>query len=61
MGAKGVTMQLLPMLQQANALIETLDAENDAAAFADQLLQRRREVFYELPGGRPVGGPTPRR
>ncbi len=54
-------MQLLPMLQQTNALIETLDAENDAAAFADQLLQRRREVFYELPGGRPVGGPTPRR
>ncbi len=44
-------MNLLDLLQQTNALIDTLSPERDGPAFADQLLQRRREMFQELPGG----------
>lgn len=44
-------MNLLEMLHQTNAIIDTLDVTNDSSAFAEQLLKHRREVFYELPGG----------
>jgi hypothetical protein len=44
-------MKLLEMLSQTNDLIDTLDPLRDSGAFAEQLMQRRREVFSDLPGG----------